>query len=318
MPLTVLIFAILVALGGLIDFIVGDSGDRKAKERMAEYYVAVGDGDWTLLYRYPCSQLLRFMSYILGPDSLSARCILVTAVLSLLMTAIFFSLSMISSYVHSILVDVRCPVPGVAQFLEIPGYMSPFLFYIAAINIVFDYCSWTVTRWGLRILSVDRSYKSVTVAIAIPLLAGLLLWSMYAIYLPLTIKVQANMMGVPFDWKAFLQIGRANLQNLAGLFSAPHYLFVLACGGDHSIFDISFINTMQILATETLIPIVLFLASSVVGLVVYLTRSLTGRLVSYALERLDDNSSKHVCTVVAGLISLIYALLAAVTSYRKG
>jgi hypothetical protein len=71
MPLTVLVLAILVSIGGFIDFIVGDSGNRKLKERMADFYVAVGAGDWTLLYRYPASQLSRFMEHLFGSRAIS-------------------------------------------------------------------------------------------------------------------------------------------------------------------------------------------------------------------------------------------------------
>jgi hypothetical protein len=317
MPLTALIFAILIAAGGLLDVWIGDSGDRKLKDRIVEYWVAAQQGDWTQLYRYPAGALLRFMDRLLGPRAFRMRYIVRTAVLSICLTAMFFILSMTVSYGHALLTEKRCPVPGIGQFLEIPAYMSTFLFYVALVNFAFDFFSWTATRWGLRVLSGGSGCHALMLAVAFPLFGAALLWSMYAIYLPLTIKVQANMEGIPFNWNAFLQIFRVNLKHIADFFSTPHYLFRIDCGTGRSIFGISFLSTMQILATETMIPVVLLLVSSVFGIAAYHTRRVTGPFIVQVLERLSDNASKHIFAVVGTLISLVYALLAAIVTYHK-
>src|SRR4029453_412872 len=96
--------------------------------------------------------------------------------------------------------------------------MLTFLFHILAINIAFDYVAWSVSIVGLRALIRNERGVGIAVLVVVPLFPFALLWDMYLVYLPLTIKIQANSFGIPFGWKEYTQIMLANVDNISGLF----------------------------------------------------------------------------------------------------
>jgi len=326
MPLVVLILAILGAVALLADFIVSEEDDKALKNKLADFFVAIEAGDWTALYRQPAKGLLRFMNHVLGDEPFSLRFVIATVAVSILMTVIFFSLALVWTYVHVHLIERHCRVPGIGQFLEIPGYMSSFLVDMTIVNILFDYLAWTLARWGLRVISATGGLASVlTTLLLFPLIAAGILWLMYALYLPMAIRAEAQLIGIPFGAQAFAQIFNANLHNIASFFAQPDYLFVIRCSAnrlnpyaspDHPTFSISFINTMQIVATETMIPFILFFISCVFGILAYTTRPFTRRPLGLIVERVSG-SEKHVFATIAAVLAPILAILAAIVTYRK-
>ena len=60
MPTAILLLSLCGAAGAFIDFIVGKKGDESIKERLAKFFYAVAEGNWTTLYKYPAGALLRF------------------------------------------------------------------------------------------------------------------------------------------------------------------------------------------------------------------------------------------------------------------
>jgi hypothetical protein len=94
MPLAILILSICGAAGAFLDFLVGKKGDESLKKRLSNFFYKVGYGDWTALYKYPASALLRFLSSVLGNNAFSLGYLLRTALLSVSLSALFFCLAM--------------------------------------------------------------------------------------------------------------------------------------------------------------------------------------------------------------------------------
>ena len=319
MPLTILILAFVIPAAWLLDFLLGEPGNRKLKDRLTDFYVVVSGGDWSALYKYPASVLLKFMVHIIGPNPLTLRYATRTAVLSASMTAFLFMSSITWSYVYSALTDRHCPIPPLSQFFEIPGYMSSFLFYIFMFNIAFDYVSWSSSQLFLNLIVRSEPKTSLIIVVASPFLMFAMLYCLYAIYLPLAIMVQVrHQTGGQLAFQDLVAITRHNLVTLLDFISFPRGLFVLSCGKtDHTIFSISYFNTMQILAAETLIPFVLLLVSCVFGIFAYTTKPLTQKPLAFLIQRMDS-SGQRIVILLAGFLSGISLLLAAIVRFLKG
>jgi hypothetical protein len=142
--------------------------------------------------------------------------------------------------------------------------------------------------------------------------AVLILFIMYTIYLPLSIIVEMQDLGFKPSFPDFLQILRTNAKTNWQFFSFPRPLFRIACAQGYSIFSITYIGTMQILALETMLPFVLFLISTSFGLLICLVRPLARKPLSFAIERLES-SPKHIVVLIGrlviGVLTLAVALI---------
>jgi hypothetical protein len=325
-PLTIFVFAILISLGTMADVFVSDEDDVRLKNKLADFFISVEAGDWTSLYRSPARAVLRLLDRIFGPRVFSWRYLLSTAAVSVSLSAAFFCASMLWSYLHVMLTEKHCSVPGFAQFLQIPDFMDGFLIDMAMVNFLFDLGAWTLARWALKFVSESRRLPSFLALLFMPLLAASILWCMYALYLPLAIRAEAQAMGIPFGAPAFVQILHANLANIVTFFTRPDYLFVIRCSQDalntdaspaHPIFSVSFIKTMQMVATETMLPFLLFLASCLFGMLIYLAQPIVKHPLGFVIDRVAG-SKKHVLATIGAAIGAVSAVLAAIAAYRKG
>jgi len=136
--------------------------------------------------------------------------------------------------------------------------------------------------------------------------AVLMLFIIYTIYLPLSLFVQ-----LPFrpSFAAFFQIMWANVETNWHLFSLPHSLFHISCNRGYPVFSITYVGTMQILALETMLPIVLLVISTVFGLFIYFSQPITQRPLSFIVERLES-SPRHVVVLIGSFIMGVLALVA--------
>jgi hypothetical protein len=90
---------------------------------------------------------------------------------------LLFFVSLIWSYVHSILTETKCPIPPLTQFLQIPVYMADFLFLAVLLNIIVDYFSWSITQVGLKRIAALRGPKPVLLVLLTPIAVFVLLYS---------------------------------------------------------------------------------------------------------------------------------------------
>jgi hypothetical protein len=310
MPTLALIIAILVALVGFIDFLVGEPGDRRLKQALVHFYVAMEAGDWSALYRYPARALLDFMQRWFGKRRFAIRYFLIAFILSTVLTTFFFVLSISVSYLLALKTETACEIPVFARFLQIPAYMAPFLLYIYIINIIFDYISWSLAQQALETLAESRGWKAVLVFSSMFAAAVLILFVMYTIYLPLSIIVEMQDHGFTFSFSDFLKILQMNVTMNWRLFQLPQPIFDIDCSKGYSIFSITYIGTMQILALETMLPFVLLLISTGFGLLIYVLRPLARKPLSFAIERLES-SPKHIVVLIGGFVIGVLTLAVA-------
>jgi hypothetical protein len=318
MSFTILVLTFLIAFGGFVDFLIGPPGHRRVKEQLVKFYVALEEGDWTMLYRRPANALFQLMNKLLGPNQFSIRYIFRTLAMSVGMTLLLFVTSMTWTYVTVAISETRCPVPPITQFFQIFPYMGDFLIFIFVINFIFDYFSWSLTQRTLHHLSNSRGFTPIAISLLAPLVIVVLLYVIYSIYLPLSIVVQMNKLGGGFGFDQFRQIFLANIHTNLHLIQIPRLPFHLNCPTrSHTFFSLSYISTMQILAIETVIPIGLLFASTIFGILAYLTKPLTKRPASLLVERIDS-SEQRATVVVLGFAAAILALLIALMKYRNG
>jgi hypothetical protein len=317
MPGVLLAITILFSLAALADFVLGVSGDRRVRNSLVNFYIALEDGDWTVLYRTPASGVLRFMNRFLGSKPLTARYFVRSAFISVCSTFVLLCLSLLLSYRHSTTTTTRCTLPGFSQFLQIPAFIGKFLIAIFATNIVVDYFSWSSTQRLLRVLSTTRSYDAAFIIALAVVMVLATVFLMYLFYLPLSIMFGAWSSGISFGVSAVVQIMLANVWSISLFFSVPDYKFHISCrNSSHPIFEVSSISTMRILAVGVTIPALLLFISSIFGLLVYATRPFTQKPISLIVNRLEE-SSKPVLLVVAGVISAILVALSAISTYMK-
>lgn len=321
MQLAVFVITFSVAIGLFVNFLAGAPGNRKLKAHLVEFYIAVEAGDWAALYQMPASALYNFMNHFLGERHFSIRYFIQTFKISLTATLFLFAVSFSYAYAEVLILGDRCPTPPLYRFLQIPLYMSDLLVFVVPINFVADYFTWSLSQAALGRISKARGRTPIIILLVAPIAMIALLFVLYAIYLPISIIVQMSSMGRHYDLQLFVSefifILNGNLANIFGLIALPREPFYLACTGrPHTQFMISYIQTFQILAIETIIPIALLLVSTIFGALVYWTRPLTQKPLGVIISRLDS-SEKPVIAILAGGLAIIAGLLSALIAYLK-
>lgn len=321
MQLAVIIITFSVALGLFINFLGGAPGNRKLKDGLVDFYISVEAGDWAALYQRPANSLYNFMNYLLGERQTSSRYILRTLKISLSATLLLFVISYSYEYVRVLVVGGACPPPPLYRFFQIPFYMWDFLAFVFAINFIADYFSWSLSQRALSHLSKSRGLFPFMIVLMAPIAMIGLLYILYSIYLPISIIVQMRNLGRQYDWylfaSDFIFIMKGNFGNIASLFSFPREPFYLGCTGrPHTQFMISYIQTFQLLAIETIIPIALLLVSTMFGAFAYWSRPLTRKPLSLIIARLDS-SEKPIIAVLVGALTVFAGLLSALIAYLK-
>jgi hypothetical protein len=194
--------------------------------------------------------------------------------------------------------------------------MADFLLVAVLLNIIVDYFSWSITQVGLKRIAVSRGAAPVLLVLLTPIAVFILLYIIYGLYLPLALLTQEYGPTLTLAVKIFpyhMMTG-----TILHFFSTPKSLFVLDCArGDHTFFSVSNLNTMQILAVETIIPIALLFAFSVLGIVIYITKPFTQRPISFLVQRIDS-SGQRVIVLLAGALSVLAALIVAVLKFQQG
>jgi hypothetical protein len=70
---SIVLLTSLIALGHIIDFCIGSSGQRRIKDRVTEFYIHVAESDWSPLYRQPASVAGRYLDCYFGRPSFSMK-----------------------------------------------------------------------------------------------------------------------------------------------------------------------------------------------------------------------------------------------------
>jgi hypothetical protein len=82
--------AILTVVALYLQFLIGDN-DKVIRDRLADWYVYIADGDWSRLFVYSAGTTERFLSYLFGSRLLSLRYFLTASAIALIVNVVVFS-----------------------------------------------------------------------------------------------------------------------------------------------------------------------------------------------------------------------------------
>lgn len=81
---------ILTVVALYVQFLTGDN-DRVIRDRLADWYVYIADGDWPRLFVYSAGTTESFLSYLFGSRLLSVRYFLMASVIALIVNVVVLS-----------------------------------------------------------------------------------------------------------------------------------------------------------------------------------------------------------------------------------
>jgi hypothetical protein len=130
---TLVVLTSLTAIIAFTEVMIGDDGEKAAKERLADWYVYLGDGNWRHLTKSSAMMLDKVLNWLLGEKILSVRAVLVWCVV---ITVVVNVQEVIT--IHSFTTE-QADVRSIMSF------------------IVFDFPFLAVTRKALRLIKYQSS-----------------------------------------------------------------------------------------------------------------------------------------------------------------
>jgi hypothetical protein len=310
MATIIAIATILVTLGGYLDFLLGEIGNRKIRDRLINFYIGVEEGDWSALYRRPASNLLRFARDLLGQRIVSVKFAVRTIFLSVIVTATMLASYLAIVYLQAVWRETPdCPAPPLLMAaVEVPVYLRHVLLETFIVNATFDLVTWPVTIHCLRIISVTQQNLAPFVIVLFTVaFAFLTLHLLHSVYLPISLAQGPREYGISFRPNSYFQFfSNGFLTPVQDIFHLSSFIGVGCYLPPAKPFSISAIALTQYAALEALIPVVLFMVVCLLGSVAYLTRHFTRKPVALVADRLA--ASKNVCVTVASLLSGLIAV----------
>lgn len=82
--------AILTVVALYLQFLIGDN-DKAIRDRLADWYVYIADGDWSRLFVYSAGTTERFLSYLFGSRLLSVRYFLTASAIAFIVNVVVLS-----------------------------------------------------------------------------------------------------------------------------------------------------------------------------------------------------------------------------------
>lgn len=150
----VLLLGVIVVLSNFTDFLIGASGQKKLRERLAEFYVRADDVNWSGLLGMAFRLTDKYLSHIFGSRLLSWRFVIVGSAISFFASVAVTLLWLIWAR------DPRWTFQGEWDSLwhtHIGGnYLITF-----SINCLIDLVAFLIIRYWVRKTSIDPSAKAV-------------------------------------------------------------------------------------------------------------------------------------------------------------
>jgi hypothetical protein len=156
MPTLAVIIAILAALVDFIDFLVSEPGDKRLKQALVDFYVAMEAGDWSALYRYPAKALLNFMQRWFGTRRFAIRYFLMTFIVST--RSHYPSFSALHVTVIPVCLNERNNMrgSGICALSTNSSLYGSFSILYLFTNIIFVYISWSLTQQAFKTLAESK------------------------------------------------------------------------------------------------------------------------------------------------------------------
>jgi hypothetical protein len=143
----------LVALGRFVDFLLGDQGTRRLKDRLVAYYVTIAEGDWSEIFRTASGVYLAYLDRIFGNKVVSARFLLAMLTYSVPLTLVIL-LSVFGFEGGSFYYAVR--------FATHSNLMQAFG-VVVAVNFVIDLTSIAMLVLVLRTLKLRAGLRTLII-----------------------------------------------------------------------------------------------------------------------------------------------------------
>ena len=279
-------------MGQLLDFLLGQSGQRRLKDRLVDFYVAIDDDQhWLRAIQTPATVILLYCDTIFAASRVNAKSITRIIAYSITLTFIIYCLLLMSN-VHSHGSLFILPFKGAESI-----YTPKFVLLTLGLNVVFDFIAIFLVRYGAAIIS--RS--TATRALVILLLAVIGSVGLFAT----AIAFQNGLGAFIFGYEIFPSIG----DDMAAFWLAfkNSYLFLIL---HPSVADL----TPMLPSLQILVPAGTFLLSLGISLLIYASRGLTKNPLLLIVERLEE-AKAGIFTTVASVASAIIAIMTALSKW---
>jgi hypothetical protein len=167
-----LILAVLTPFLALIEWMIGEKGAKSVKNRLADWYVFIEEGDWSTLVVFGASSVDRFLQCVFGAPIVSARYVSLGILMSVCYSAIALSAVYGSGFWYWILHPLAA-WPAWVKFFHTAaaGNLAFVLYWLLGINAIVDVTSLALSRLLLRRLLVrctpHKTWKFSVVLVAI-------------------------------------------------------------------------------------------------------------------------------------------------------
>jgi hypothetical protein len=279
-----------VSLGHFTDFIIGQAGQKKVKDQLADLYVAVADGDWSRLFRSPAKLFLSYIDALFQfakPVVFSLRVLIYSFIFSMLVDLVLF---ISSTNISPSLIVAPLRAEG------IPPWDKLYLFVSIVNNSIFDILSIIIVRW------LTKSAAGIPATYIVPLLVSSV---GIALVIFLLASMSQNFMLV-IVYSRFYGIFPNVYQDLEAAVRAAQgtlVFFFLPQGVSSNLHA-------MLPSIQVVIPITTYVLFCAAAYVFYLSRNFLRKPLLILLERLDESRS-GIFTSLAAAISAVVGLLQA-------
>ncbi len=294
MTFAIFILTSCIALGHFCDFLIGEKGQRRVKDRLIDAYVHLSEPNWTRIIQSSASSYLRYLHKLFGKIMFTKKFIVSVFVYSLgfyLLVWIF-----------------RASADGgwglfrfYDQYHDVHVIDATIYAIILLSNMTIDMLSIRVTMLGLKSVCLFRYYVATFCFIVSSSLAwlGLCLGN-----LSVEIALELNTRPQDFD----------------GIFGGIYWLYLIF-GQDLKYRGIIYFffggllqpSSYRVFSLQIIIPITTFFIVVFGAFVIYFLRPVLQRPLLLVVERLEKSKS-GICTSLA---SVLGALVASLTAWSK-
>jgi hypothetical protein len=143
----------LVALGRLTDFLLGDPGTRRVKDRLVSFYITIAEGDWSQIFRATSRLYLAYIQRIFGNDVLSFRFFIAVGIYSVPLTSVIFI---------SIFGFEAGFLNNVVRFARASNLLHAFMLSVI-VNYAIDLAAIATLIFGLRSLQLWTGFRTLII-----------------------------------------------------------------------------------------------------------------------------------------------------------
>lgn len=286
---------ITAALCSLIDFLLGQEGRQKNKDRLAELYVFIGGSKWTSIASFSANSVLKFIKSVLGFQHGSFQIVVRLIIISFYINAT----ALFSAYPEawSALSDTNNIV-----------YIKYGLLPAVIVSLIVDTVSITTTFMILKIAIKAKKALVSLLFLALDFVLGYLFFLINYVILQIYWVTQV---GAPLAFADFT----GNSLSLSELISFGWNVFIfylkhLPTTGFHGGF-----NYGLVFGVSALLPSLLHLVAEITLSLLLIVHSVFKPATMFVLERFDELNTNFVLTklgvALSTLFMIIYALFEA-------